>query len=185
MSDGRVFDASAQIPATAPPDCDGVLGYIGPDPEATHVWTLEEWLRFSHLRQFPAWVAAVGQSDSASEGTAQGAAAAEAAAALGWHHGRLIFCDLEAWADPAYWAAWRAEVERHGYRAGWYGSKLNSADYPCEFRILASPDGVETVPDGFEGKQYQWDVHVNGGVVDFSVFSRKLMEHGGEGPRHG
>lgn len=183
---GRVFDASTAIPEKAPDGCEGVLGYIGKTTTdgrkldyATHVWTLQQWLRFEHLRQFPCW-----PLSPATDPDEQGDAAAEAAAALGWHKGRLIIGDEEASKDAARFAKWAARVESHGYRSGWYGSAGYAASYDCEFKILARPDGIETIPDGFEGKQYQWDVHVPGGVVDLSVFSHRLMEHGGVGPRH-
>ena len=53
------FDASNRIPATAPPGFRAVLGYLNtkPDPYgAADPWTLGDWLRFAHLRQFPCWV---------------------------------------------------------------------------------------------------------------------------------
>ena len=51
------FDA--EFPSASPPPlCAAVLGYIG-GPRAANVWTLAEWLRFSGLRQFPAYVPTV------------------------------------------------------------------------------------------------------------------------------
>src|SRR5260370_24149620 len=43
---------AAVPPHSAPPGIEGVMGYIG-GPRATRVWTYADWLRFSHLRQFP------------------------------------------------------------------------------------------------------------------------------------
>lgn len=184
MSTLKCFDASTQIPELAPEGCDAVLGYVY-GKTATHIWTLGQWLQFRHLRQFPAAVADIGSKDLASEGTAQAEGAVEAVAKLGWHKGRVIVCDMEAWHDPVYWSAWKARVEKLDYTPAWYGSGEYASSYPCDFKWLADPDGKPEIPAGYAAKQYAWDVTVPGGLVDLSVVTRKLFDHGGVGPRHG
>ena len=76
------FDA-AFPPASAPPHCDSVLGYIGGAKEYRE-WTHAEWLRFSHLRQFPCWVPDVHGSATPAEA---GHAAAEKAKRAAYRDG--------------------------------------------------------------------------------------------------
>src|SRR5580704_15374252 len=53
----RAFDA-AYPPATPPPGCTAVFGYIG-GSRATHTWPAAAWAPFKGLRQIPYWVPAV------------------------------------------------------------------------------------------------------------------------------
>jgi len=180
----RCFDASGQIPAKAPEGCEAVLGYLGKTVDgrkldySTHVWTLQEWQRFAHLHQFPCW-----PLNPSVDPDEQGDAAAEAAAALGWHHGRVIIGDEEANKDAARFAKWAARVEKNNFRPGWYGSLAYAKDYDCEFKWLALYDNVESIPAGYAAKQYQAGAKVPGGVVDFSVVSPALLVHAGVGTR--
>src|SRR5271170_269817 len=96
MTLAHCFDAEFP-PATAPPHCAAVLGYIG-GPLAARVWTLEEWDRFAHLRQFPCYVPEVG-----SDPHGQAAEAVALMRARGWRHTRAVVADLEEAVDPAWW----------------------------------------------------------------------------------
>lgn len=178
----QCFDASSQIPAEDPPGAEAVLGYLNSRP-ARDPWSLEDWLRFHHLRQFPAWVADL--SLDGATGIAQARQAAEQAAGLGWHKGRAIVADMEAIADLAWWLAWSREIVRLGYRPVWYGSgSVAPSAQDAPLRWLAEPDGLAELPDHYQAKQYRWNVAVAGGVVDLSVMDAELFKHGGVGPRH-
>jgi hypothetical protein len=172
----KVFDASTQIPATAPDGADGVAGYIGGDAE--HVWTKAEWDRFGHLRQFPIWVASTTGTLSAA---AQAADAVRVARGLGWRPGRALVCEMDAELDATWWEAFAGIITGHGYLPVWYGS----ADArPAAASVwLADPDDEPVLPIDCDAKQYAWDVEVPGGLVDWSVMSQGLFDRGGEGPR--
>jgi hypothetical protein len=172
----RCFDASVAIPKTEPDGCKAVLGYIG--GQAVHVWTVEEWDRFGHLRQFPCWVA-----DLASSPVTQATDAVRAARRLGWHPLRAIIADLEAVSDPGWWNDWAKTVTSHHYQPVWYGSASVSGDYTADFKWVADWDNDPDLPDGWAAKQYAVNVDVPGGIVDLSVLAERLVRHGGEGKR--
>jgi hypothetical protein len=172
----RCFDASLQIPKSTPHGCDAVLGYIG--GSAVHVWTLGEWDRFSHLRQFPCWVADLGTS-----ATKQATGAAEAAKRLGWNEGRAIVADMESATDPDWWDEWAGEVVKLRYQPTWYGSASVAGVYSAKYKWVAEFDNDPDLPKGWAAKQYAANVNVAGGVVDLSVIGEALITHGGEGPR--
>jgi hypothetical protein len=172
-----VFDASLQIPATAPEGALGVAGYIG--GQAEHVWLLEEWQRFGHLRQFPIWVA---NTMSVVTATGQAVDAVTVARRLGWHEERAIICDMENTDSPGWWDAWAVSVAQQGYFPVWYGS-ADARPATATAVWLADPDGVPELTGGVLGKQFAWDVDVPGGLVDWSVVSEDLFHRGGEGPR--
>ncbi len=172
----RCFDASLQIPKSAPEGCEAVLGYIG--GSAVHIWTPEEWDRFGSLRQFPCWVA-----DLASSAAKQATDAVDAAKRLGWHDTRAIIADVESASDPSWWDAWAAEVTRLHYQPTWYGSASVAGLYSAKFKWVADFDNNPDLPDGWAAKQYAANVQVPGGVVDLSVIGDDLVTHGGLGPR--
>ncbi len=172
----RCFDASLQIPETAPDGCEAVLGYIGGN--AIHVWTLAEWDRFGHLRQFPCWVA-----DLASSATQQASDAAEAAKRLGWHEGRAIVADMEEASDAGWWNEWAGELTRRHYQPAWYGVASVVGVYAATYKWVAEFDNDPDLPAGWAAKQYAANVAVPGGVVDLSVIGEGLIGHGGVGPR--
>jgi hypothetical protein len=172
----RCFDASIQIPEVTPDDCGAVLGYIGGSAE--HVWTLAEWTRFSHLRQFPCWVADVGTSAEK-----QAADAVAAAHKLGWNAGRAIVADMESANNPGWWNEWSKAVTNLHYRPAWYGSESVSGDYSASFKWVALWDNDPKLRAGWSAKQYAANVTVPGGVVDLSVLDESLLIHGGRGAR--
>jgi hypothetical protein len=172
----RCFDASLQIPKATPEHCGAVLGYIGGSAE--HVWTLEEWTRFSHLRQFPCWVA-----DVRSAAGKQAADAVAAARKLGWSAGRAIVADMESANDPSWWNEWSKAVTGLRYRPAWYGSESVSGGYDASFKWVALWDEDPQLRDGWAAKQYAANVTVPGGVVDLSVVDESLLIHGGRGAR--
>jgi hypothetical protein len=176
MSLTRCFDASLQIPESAPDGCEAVLGYIGGN--AVHVWTSEEWDRFGKLWQFPCWVA-----DLTSSATTQASDAVAAARRLGWNVTRAIVADLESSTNHAWWDEWAGEVTKLHYQPAWYGSASVAAGYTAKFKWVAEFDNDPDLPDGWAAKQYAANVQVPGGVVDLSVISEGLIAHGGRGPR--
>jgi hypothetical protein len=173
----KCFDASDQIPSAAPPGCEACLGYIG-GTAALHTWTLQEWQRFGQLIQFPCWMA-----DFSGDPGKQGSQAAEAATKLGWRAKRAIILDMEAVNDPSFLSAWAAEVRKADFTPVWYGSLVYSAQASAYVRWLADPDGVAGLQPGFHAVQYDWNVAVPGGVVDFSVVDSELARMGGRGRR--
>jgi hypothetical protein len=176
MSLTRCFDASLQIPKSAPKGCGAVLGYIG--GSAVHVWTLEEWHRFGSLRQFPCWVA-----DLATSATKQASGAVEAAKHLGWNQGRAIVADMESSTNRSWWDEWAGEVVKLHYQPTWYGSASVSGVYTAKYKWVAEFDNDPDLPDGWAAKQYAANVNVPGGVVDLSVIGEGLIARGGQGPR--
>jgi Domain of unknown function (DUF1906) len=177
MSLIKCFDASDQIPSSAPEGCEACLGYIG-GPKALHTWTLEQWQRFGHLIQFPCWV-----PDLGGDPTEQGSQAASAAWNLGWRHGRAIVLDMESTTDQSFLSAWAAAVKKEHFTPVWYGSRDASAQAADYRRWLADPDGVAALVSGFDAVQYSWNVSMSGGVVDLSVVDSRLADIGGRGPR--
>jgi hypothetical protein len=172
----RCFDASLQIPKSAPDGCQAVLGYIGGN--ALHVWTLDEWDRFGDLRQFPSWVA-----DLSTSATKQATGAAQAAKRLGWHEGRTIVADMEAASDSTWWNEWADELAKLHYQPSWYGSASVAGAYAAKYKWVADWDNDPDLPAGWAAKQYAANVGVPGGVVDLSVVGEAFMAFGGRGPR--
>jgi hypothetical protein len=177
MSLIKCFDASEQIPPSAPSGCEACLGYIG-GATALHVWTLAEWKRFGHLIQFPCWIA-----DFSGDPVKQGQQAAEAASKLGWRPGRGIVLDMESTSDKSFLTKWADEVHKAKFVTIWYGSRAVSGQASDYKRWLADPDGIAALVPGFDAVQYEWNVQVPGGVVDLSVLDSKMADLGGRGPR--
>ena len=174
------FDA-AFPPAAARKGCDSVLGYIG-GAAARNVWTLEEWLRFEHLRQFPAWVPALTENP-----VVDGKHAAAAARARGWadNHTRAIICDTEIAVNRAWYAAWAREVRDQGYVAVDYGSLSDVLQNAAELLWVALWDDIPALQPGqsIEGDQYANDVPDGNTTLDLSVITEELYNLGGRGPR--
>lgn len=179
MSLFRVFDA-AFPPQTAPPGCAGVLGYIG-GGRATHVWTLEEWERFAHLTQFPAYVPNV-----STEGPLEAASmACVAARDFGWApfqaERRVIVCDLETDVVARWYQQFAAECEQQGFTAVAYGSESTIAANFASDNWVAAWDGNAQLLPGQTIHAHQYQA---GQSVDFSVVDDWLLARGGRGPRH-
>jgi hypothetical protein len=177
-----MIDASSP-PASAPSSAHAVAGYIGPVGNTPHVWTLEEWRRFGHLRQFPIWVGA-GRAD----GLADGRAAVAEAKRLGWAahrpNRRYIICDVEAQAMAEYLDGFAAEVWDGGFQTEVYESLTVVHKNPVKEGIwLADWDGIADLPAGVIAHQYRPDVPYQGTEIDVSVISEDMLTHGGEGPR--
>jgi hypothetical protein len=176
----RVFDA-ANPPAQAPPGCQGVLGYIGGN-RATRIWTLDDWLRFQHLKQYPAYVP---------DFTAQKpAAAAEDACQimrnLGWAPyqpgRRALVCDLETSTERAWYQVFAAHVFNAGYTAVAYGSLSTVLENAAEDVWVAAWDGN---PDLVPGQTIHAHQFTANATVDLSMADDWLWARGGQGPRHG
>jgi hypothetical protein len=176
MSLLKCFDASDQLPASAPRGCEACLGYIG--GTALHTWTLQQWQQFGHLIQFPCWGA-----DFAGNPVQQAAAAAKTASKLGWSHGRAIILDMEAVEDEQFFTAWAGQVRKARFTPVWYGSRDSSGQAAGYIRWLADPDGIAALQPGFDAVQYAWNVAEAGGLVDLSVVDSRLAALGGRGPR--
>jgi hypothetical protein len=175
------FDASDQIPETAPQGFDSCLGYIG--GAATHIWTLDEWDRFSHLRQFPAWVARFGNPITEANN------AVAAAKALGWRKQRAIIADMEAVIDVSWWNSFAAAISLMGFEPVWYGSLSVAGHYSAGphhrwLKYEADWDGKPEIDPGFAAKQYLAGIRTaDGGLVDVSNIGDELYHMGGVGAR--
>lgn len=184
MTTYSVFDA-AYPPNATPGGCAGVLGYIGGD-NALHVWTVAEWLRFQHLRQFPVWVPDVhGRSTPA----AIGGAAVARANQLGWRSTngeRVIVIDLETFADSAWWAECAGAINRDGYDAVCYGSASTVGGNRAANVWAAKYDKVAALEStGYCAHQYWANAPYGNTKVDYSTINEWLYTRGGTGPRHG
>ena len=179
----RVFDA-AFPPATPPPGCQGVLGYIG-GTRATHVWPAAAWLPFRALKQFPCWVPSTTDAPATS-----GHLAIDAARKLGWAPGptvgpRVIVCDLETLEDRSWYALWAAEVNAGGFVPVAYGSLATVLQNAASDVWAAAWDGQVNIPAGqtIHGHQDQANVAFGGTRVDYSAIDGWLYDRGGVGPR--
>lgn len=174
------FDA-AYPPAVVPSHCDSVLGYIGGAKEYRE-WTLADWRRFSHLRQFPCWVPDVRGSSSPA---AAGHAAAAKARSLGWVSSggsRVIVCDLETVEAPSWYHAFATAVNDDGFYCVAYGSLSTVLKNRATNVWGAGYDGSQTL-EGQHGHQYAANVRFDSTEVDYSVIDDWMYERGGVGPR--
>lgn len=189
MSYPKIMDAAVP-PATAPPGIDGVMGYIG-GPRATRVWTLADWLRFQHLRQFPVYV-----PDLGTDPMTQAADAVALAENRGWAArmaqpgNRVIVIDMEAESDRGWYATMARYITSGGFTPACYGSLSTVLDNAAELVIAADWIGGASTPavlagESIEGLQWEANVPVGGTLVDYSVFTPELFARGGVGPRHG
>lgn len=180
----HAFDAA--VPPRAPyPGCQAVLGYVyGPTP---HVWTLDEWLRFAHLRQAP-----IVLYDKLKDPGSEGRAAAMAVKRLGWlPHAkslRVIWLDMELTRDPAWIAAWAGAVRGEGFMPGDYRSLSSltaDGDPGIVMKWIAAWDGAPVVEDlaRVDGHQYTANIAFEGTFVDLSVFDGAALAAFGHGPR--
>jgi hypothetical protein len=188
MSYPKIMDAAVP-PNTAPPGVDGVMGYIG-GPRATRTWTLADWLKFSHLAQFPVYVPAIG-ADPAS----QAVDAINRAKKLGWAAfmpepaRRVIVVDMEDQANRAWYAEIADGIVAGGFIPVCYGSLSTVLENAAELVIAAAWSGgsaLPAIPEGqtIAGLQWEPNVPVQGTMVDYSVFTPALFARGGVGPRH-
>ena len=178
----RMFDA-AYPPASAPPGCQAVAGYIGGN--TPHPWGVDEWLRFAGLVQFPIWV---GYLDA--DPVADGQAAVAAMHELGWAAGRpnrrAVILDEETQVDAAWVDAFAAVVWNAGYQTFMYGSLATILrDPPKEGYLVADWTGVPALPPyaNVVGCQYLANVPWEGTAIDLSVITDTMLAHGGVGAR--
>jgi hypothetical protein len=186
MSYPKIMDAAVP-PPFVPPGIDGVMGYIG-GPRATRVWTLADWLKFSHVAQFPVYVPDIG-----GDPVAQAADAVNLARARGWAiepgpATRVIVVDMEATSDRVWYARMAAGIEAGGFMPAAYGSLSTVLENAAELVIAAAWSGgsaLPAVPEGqtIAGLQWEPNVPVQGTMVDYSVFTPALFARGGVGPR--
>src|SRR5215469_17737441 len=181
----KCFDA-AFPPQSAPPGAQAVLGYIGRPGQTPHVWTLAEWQRFGHLRQYPAWV-----PDFGNDPDREAVEAVLAALNLGWaphqQYPRAIVCDAETTQNPDWYARWAARIDSEGFTSVEYGSLSTIDGNHAKDEWVASWDGLAVLPawQDADAKQYQAGAAWEGVRVDLSVIDQWLWDRGGQGPRHG
>ena len=175
-----MFDA-AFPPSQAPPGAQAVLGYLGRPGFTPHVWTLPEWDRFSHLRQFPAWV-----PDFSRDPDSEAVSAVMAALGLGWapHQSpaRVIVFDLETRQLPGWYEAAAARVGAEGFTAVAYGSQSSVFGNAAAHVLAADWTNVahEVPGETVVGTQY-----APGPEWDWSVIGQWMWDRAGQGPRHG
>jgi hypothetical protein len=185
----KIMDAAVP-PLTAPSGIEGVMGYIG-GPRAARIWTVPEWLRFQHLRQFPVYV-----PDITHPAAPQALDAVAEAKKLGWAAhmpepgNRVIIFDLEAEANRAWYAAAAAIVTGAGFTPGCYGSLSTVLKNAAELVIAAAWSGGSVIPpipagQTIDGLQWEANVPLEQTMVDYSVFTPELFARGGIGARHG
>jgi hypothetical protein len=175
----RVFDA-AYPPATAPPGVDAVLGYLG-GQRAAHTWTLPEWDRFRHLRQYPCYV-----PDTTAESPLTAAyRAAVAAKGLGWApfqpDRRVIICDLETQIVPGWYQQFAAELEQQGFTAAAYGSLSTILANAAAAVWVAAWDEMAQLLSGQTLHAHQYAALA---AWDLSVADDWMWSRAGQGPRH-
>lgn len=168
----RCFDA-AYPPGSVPAGAGAVLGYIGPDPAAYHVWTVAEWQPFQRIRQFPCWVCDTSQGPKA-----QAAAATAAMFKLGWRQHRALIYDTEDLIAPGWCAAFEAAVEAIGPLPVHYESESVIGKNGAARVWAALWDGRPVLQGGWWAKQY-----MSGGGLDWSVVSPELLANAGVGRR--
>lgn len=181
----RGLDASLDIPKTCPAGFDAVFGYLN-SPRATHAWTLEEWKRFAHLRQFPIWVDDVETADPIE--SANKCAAEVKALGFRHNHTRIVWLDTETKVNPPWVNSFGGQLHREGYLYGAYGS----ADFVSKTRapyLWIANGSVNPDLNSLQGAmayQVYFDVKLGpptGGTVDISILGSDLMALGGVGAR--
>lgn len=178
------FDA-ANPPTAAPSDAVGVMGYLG-GPRADRVWPLEEWLPFSHLKQFGIYV-----PDITLNPHTQGSEAVQLALALGWSskmtgaQQRAIIIDLETRADAAWYQEIAETISSRGFMPIVYGSLSTVLDNAAADVLAADWDGQAIIPPGqtLRGGQYSAEVPFRNTLIDYSIIDEWLYLRGGVGPR--
>ena len=154
----KCFDV-AFPPQSAPDGAQAVLGYLGREGQTPHVWTMPEWDRFAHLRQYPAWVPDFGADP--------GAEAVQAVLAMldhGWAprqaETRAIVCDLETSVHPGWYQAWADRIGTEGFVSVAYGSLSTVLEnaaahtlelFPClaRVKVLRQWAGLCDMPPDF------------------------------------
>jgi hypothetical protein len=182
----KCFDAS-QPPEITPPGCKAVLGYVGRKGYTPHVWTLQEWLRFKHLGQFPAWLPNLNDSPNA-----DALLAVASVKRLGWAahmpegHERAIVCDVETSQNAAGYQEWAATVNAAGFWAVDYGSYSTVFGNAAYDVWAADWNGIPQLMPGqtVGADQYRASVPFDGTTIDLSVVSADMMKRAGIGPRH-
>src|ERR1700675_22711 len=162
MSYPKIMDAAVP-PLTAPAGIEGVMGYIG-GPRATRVWTVAEWLRFSHLSQFPVYV-----PDLGADPHVQAREAVSLVTSLGWAAfmpepvRRVIVFDTETLANRAWYAEAAAIVTVSGFMPAVYGSLAFVLENAAALVIAAAWSGGAALPPVPEGQTIaglQWEPNV-------------------------
>lgn len=184
MSLHRVFDA-AYPPASAPPGVQGVLGYVGAPGRTPHVWTLQEWLRFSHLVQFPCYVPDLGNNPDTEALTAVGAVLR-----LGWapHEPdtRVIVLDGETAQFPGWYEKFAARVAGSGFAAVDYGSlSAVAGNYAADLWVADWDGDPNLLGEGqtIHGDQFSANLNYGGTQIDLSSVDDWLFARGGRGAR--
>jgi hypothetical protein len=184
MSVYQIMDA-AYPPATVPAGVQGVIGYLA-SPAALHSWEPREWLPFQHLRQFPMWVAALTGSP-----TQQAEIAVSQVLSLGWAahepapYTRAIGIDMEASAEPAFYAIMAEIISGAGFAPFAYGSLSTVLGNAADDVLVADWDDTAVIPAGqdIHGGQYLANVPYGSTKVDYSLFDGWLYQRGGRGAR--
>jgi hypothetical protein len=178
----RSIDA-ASPPSSAPPNVSAVLGYLGPVNRTPHVWTLQEWQRFGHLRQCGIWV-----PDLNANPRQQAVAAANAAISLGWKahasNRRYIVRDMETAIDKAWCGAFDSMLYNLGFGPVDYGSAgVTRNNPPGDGYWIADWNDLPSGVSGALGHQYINDIPWLGTQVDYSVWDDAALVHFGFGSR--
>jgi hypothetical protein len=159
------------------------MGYLG-GSRALDAWSVAEWQRFQHLRQFPCWVPSVAHDNP----SAVGAAAVARANEFGWwaeNGSRVIIYDLETSADAAWWHELADATDRGGFWAVAYGSASTVGGNNAGAYWVANYNGVQTLPSSTaHGHQYAANVRFDATKVDYSIVDDWMITRGGVGARH-
>src|SRR5215469_9895656 len=169
----KCFDA-AFPPQTASPGAQAVLGYLGRAGQTPHVWTLAEWQRFAHLRQFPAWVPDFG-NDPDHEAVAATIAMLDHGWAPGQPDTRAIVCDLETQVRPDWYQKWADRIGSEGFVSVAYGSLSTILQNAAAHLWVAVWDGDPVIEPGQTINAHQYDSLP---AVDLSVIDQWLWDRG-------
>lgn len=182
----KMFDA-ANPPATPPPGCQVVMGYIGKLNFTPHIWTGGQWQPFAELRQIPCYV-----PDLANVPELEAGIAYRTAQALGWaaHEPdeRAIVFDFETSEGPAdrdWWQRCATEIAVAGFVAVMYGSLNTVFENAAEHIVVAAWDNDAQLLPGqtIHGHQYQAGIPWDGTEIDYSVIDEWLYDRAGRGAR--
>ena len=184
----------ASTPGPLPPGPISIIaGYVGDDslpgpPDTPHIWTTAEWNETLDATHGTARLLPIYTHNYPGDPKADAANAVSAVRAKGWAAGmtgdqrRIIALDLEIFVDRSYVAALETYIWDAGFAAMPYGSN---------YYVLQNPPGVgwwvadlvarppRYLGQGVQGVQWQF-----GTVWDRNVFSQRVLDGCGIGPRH-
>lgn len=171
-----------------------IAGYVGDPtlpgpPDTPHIWTATQWNTLLEASKGAARLLPIYTHNYPGDPVADARNAADACQELGWaanlpgDQRRIIALDLEIFVDRAYVSALEASIYELGFAAMPYGSNYYDLQNPPGIGwwvALPVSRAPRWLGPGVQGVQWQL-----GGAWDRSVFSQRVYDGCGIGPRHG